>query len=697
MKIDFNTPIKTTYCVDNEHRLNNIQYSINAVSERIQPDIISNTEKVAVVCFGPSLNETWKKLKDFKYIITCSGAHKFLIERGIVPTWHVEVDPREHKVDLLGDPHPNVEYLFATTVHPKLIDATKGYNVKLWHVFPDTPLQKLPNHIPRGEWVFLGGSTVGLRSLAIAKFLGFKEIHIFGMDCSYPPNNLGEHASIHPNPAKASNRVSIDFDGTTYETTVSLLSYAKEFFIQRNLLGDCDLLFYGNGLLQHMIQAQWKPSEKDIKDRDVSILAVYIPKLFSDDYLNLNKQLHSINSSYGSSGHKRLTDVLKLSKKYNTTDILDYGCGKGTLANSMPFPIKEYDPAISGKDITPFPADIVICTDVLEHIEPEYLDNVLGDLQRLIKKIGFFVIHTGAAIKQLPDGRNTHLIQQSRSWWWKRINQFFEIDEMEEHGQELFVYVTQKHSIEEQPKLGNKLVFQYVENNGIKFNVVNGYTEWRVNSLLTKEPVTIEWINSFDKNDIFVDVGANVGVYTLWAAKKGIQVFAFEPESQNYALLNQNIFLNKFDNIKAYCCAISDSFSIADLNITEFTPGSSCHQYNSTNNHNGQKGVFEYSQGSISISLDTLIGMQMIPQPDHIKIDVDGFEHLVVKGAKNTIKNVKSILVEVNTNLHLHKEMINSLVSLGFKYDHHQVSKSIRKDGPFKGVGEYVFYRNKTL
>lgn len=696
MKIDFNTPIKTTYCVNEEQRLHNIQYSTKTIKKRIQPNIVSDNEKVAIVCFGPSLNETWSLIKDFKYIITCSGAHKFLIERGIVPTWHAEVDPREHKVELLGKPHKDVEYLLATTVHPSLIDVVKDYSVTLWNVFPDTVLQKLPNYVSRGEWVFTGGSTIGLRCLTLARFLGFKNFHIFGMDCSYPANHIGEHTTTHPNPVKPSNRIEVDFDGVTYNTTPSLLSYAREYFAQTATLVDCNMYFYGHGLLQHMINSQWKPSE-DIEQKDKGIVAVYVPELYTNEYINLNKILHQQNLNYGASGYKRAEIVLTLSKKYNTTDILDYGCGKGTLANSMPFPIKEYDPAISGKDITPFPADIVICTDVLEHIEPEYLDNVLGDLQRLIKKIGFFVIHTGAAIKQLPDGRNTHLIQQSRSWWWKRINQFFEIDEMEEHGQELFVYVTQKHSTEEQPKLGNKLVFQYVENNGIKFNVVNGYTEWRVNSLLTKEPVTIEWINSFNKNDIFLDVGANVGVYTLWAAKKGIQVFAFEPESQNYAILNQNIFLNKFDNIKAYCCAISDSFSIADLNITEFTPGSSCHQYNSTNNHNGQKGVFEYSQGSIAISLDTLIGMQMIPQPDHIKIDVDGFEHLVIKGAKNTIKNVKSILVEVNTNLHLHKEMINSLLSLGFKYDHHQVSQSIRKDGPFKGVGEYVFYRNKTL
>ncbi len=79
--------------------------------------------------------------------------------------------------------------------------------------------------------------------------------------------------------------------------------------------------------------------------------------------------------------------------------VLDYGCGKGTLAEAVSFEIREYDPAIAGKDENPLPADLVICTDALEHIEPEYLDAVLVHIASLTRMAAFFVVHTGRAQK----------------------------------------------------------------------------------------------------------------------------------------------------------------------------------------------------------------------------------------------------------------------------------------------------------
>src|SRR5262249_51173601 len=85
------------------------------------------------------------------------------------------------------------------------------------------------------------------------------------------------------------------------------------------------------------------------------------------------------------------------------------------------------------------------------------------------------------------------------------------------------------------------------------------FTRWRVDSLFEKEPVTIEWIGGFRAGEVLVDVGANVGMYTVWAAKtRRVRVFAFEPEAQNYALLNRNILLNGLETLaSAYCLALS--------------------------------------------------------------------------------------------------------------------------------------------
>src|SRR5262245_6260043 len=83
----------------------------------------------------------------------------------------------------------------------------------------------------------------------------------------------------------------------------------------------------------------------------------------------------------------------------------------------------------------------------------------------------------------------------------------------------------------------------------------NSNTGWRVDSIYEKEPITLQWIAGFNGTDVLVDIGANVGMYTIWSAKtRGVRVFAFEPEAQNYALLNRNIAMNQVGNlVKAYC------------------------------------------------------------------------------------------------------------------------------------------------
>lgn len=111
-----------------------------------------------------------------------------------------------------------------------------------------------------------------------------------------------------------------------------------------------------------------------------------------------------------------------LSHSLRTHDILDYGCGKGTLGAALGFAIQEYDPAVAGKDTAPAPADIVVCTDVLEHIEPDRLEAVLDDLQRLTRRVLYVHVATVPAHKTLSDGRNAHLIVEPWSWWRERMN-----------------------------------------------------------------------------------------------------------------------------------------------------------------------------------------------------------------------------------------------------------------------------------
>lgn len=139
--------------------------------------------------------------------------------------------------------------------------------------------------------------------------------------------------------------------------------------------------------------------------------------LISPEYKSLQTEFHNSTPEYGISSTKHVEDILSLSKSVGSRDILDYGCGKACLQKGLPFPIQNYDPCMSEYDLNPIPAQIVVCTDVLEHIEIDCLKDVLDDLQSLTLKVLFLNVACHPAKKILPDGRNAHLIQQPPSWW----------------------------------------------------------------------------------------------------------------------------------------------------------------------------------------------------------------------------------------------------------------------------------------
>lgn len=155
------------------------------------------------------------------------------------------------------------------------------------------------------------------------------------------------------------------------------------------------------------------------------------PKMkYTDTYAQLQRQLHSDQPSYGTSGANYADYVSQLAGSLKTRDILDYGCGKSTLQKSLPFPIKQYDPFIAEFASPPVPAQLVVCTDVLEHIEPVCLDDVLEEIARLTLRMAFFQIATGPAKKFLADGRNAHICQMAMKDWFPRLIKFFDIQNL---------------------------------------------------------------------------------------------------------------------------------------------------------------------------------------------------------------------------------------------------------------------------
>lgn len=139
--------------------------------------------------------------------------------------------------------------------------------------------------------------------------------------------------------------------------------------------------------------------------------------LITPEYQKLQQDYHEERADYGISSGRHVDFVLSLANKMQTRSILDYGCGKAHLQKGIPFPIQNYDPCMPEYSKRPEPAEIVVCTDVLEHIEMECLNEVMQDLWSLTKQVLLLNVACRPAKKFLPDGRNAHLIQQPPNWW----------------------------------------------------------------------------------------------------------------------------------------------------------------------------------------------------------------------------------------------------------------------------------------
>ncbi len=168
--------------------------------------------------------------------------------------------------------------------------------------------------------------------------------------------------------------------------------------------------------------------------------------LISEDYRRMQQALHE-NPNYGVASVAYAPLVGQLMDMVGTSELLDYGAGKGRLGATLreharnPLTIHHYDPAIAEWSAPPQPCRFVACIDVLEHIEPPLIDNVLDDLRRVTQGIGVFTVHTGAAVKVLSDGRNAHLIQQPSSWWLPKFLARFELVQFNRMPQGFWVSV----------------------------------------------------------------------------------------------------------------------------------------------------------------------------------------------------------------------------------------------------------------
>lgn len=213
------------------------------------------------------------------------------------------------------------------------------------------------------------------------------------------------------------------------------------------------------------------------------------------------------------------------------------------------------------------------------------------------------------------------------------------------------------------------------KNCDLAFELSSEIERSRFDTLFSKEPETIKWIEDFfSEKDIFLDVGANIGIFSLFAGEihQGLTVYACEPAYHNFYKLCTNILLNNLEpRVFPLGVGLSDHIDFTTLHLSSIQDGSASHSLGSAIAQK-QADSKTFNHVVALISLDELISKQIIKPPQHIKIDVDGVEVYVVRGMANYLKNpnLKSVLIELDHKLSDTQEIFQHMEAAGFSMEH---------------------------
>jgi FkbM family methyltransferase len=190
----------------------------------------------------------------------------------------------------------------------------------------------------------------------------------------------------------------------------------------------------------------------------------------------------------------------------------------------------------------------------------------------------------------------------------------------------------------------------------------------RSRQLLSAEPDTIAWIDGFEPGDVLWDIGANVGLFSLYAARRpGVRVVAFEPSVDNLAILCRHIEMNELsDRITPYCIAMAGETGLGLLNSPfPRDVGASLHQFGGPGDASPWwSGTTTHIQGMVGFTIDDFLALFGPPFPNHIKLDVDGLEAAILAGAARTLRDPRlgSVMVEIILTVDPQLEAIHRLL-----------------------------------
>lgn len=202
----------------------------------------------------------------------------------------------------------------------------------------------------------------------------------------------------------------------------------------------------------------------------------------------------------------------------------------------------------------------------------------------------------------------------------------------------------------------------------LKFKAGHERLFWRIRTTPALERETNAWIDTFEEGEVFIDIGSNIGVYSLAAAQaKKVFAISFELDPINLALQHENIFLNRLeDKIILVPTPLSEKTEIKNAYFKSISPADALHSLDAPSPYIEDDNVGAVLNSRLlTMRLDDLYSAYELPQPSYLKLDVDGTELNILIGARKTLRSIKSLMVEVSSESK--RYIFDFLIDQGFQ------------------------------
>jgi FkbM family methyltransferase len=212
------------------------------------------------------------------------------------------------------------------------------------------------------------------------------------------------------------------------------------------------------------------------------------------------------------------------------------------------------------------------------------------------------------------------------------------------------------------------------------------------------EPELLNWIDGFDPDSVYFDIGASIGHFSLYAAmQRQTHVTCFEPEAQNFATLELNHFFNRMrlpHPLKAFNIALSNTKTAGSMVIQHYGAGEHQKSLSDFTRTSGRSGIASHRQAILCYPLDMLCVEFGLPRPRYVKIDVDGSELAAVEGARETLahEDCRQLFIELDENEENTKETQALIANCGMKLKQ-KVPVRRGRGGHYEGLFNCVFAR----